>query len=343
MYYLVTGTNGAGKTLNALKWARELQLKDNRAVYYVGFDIVDKYKEEFGWQEFDPTKWMDLPDGAICIMDECQKYFPNRPVGSKVPDYVMALTEHRKRGFDFFMITQHPGNIDSFIRKLIGSPSWHRHLKRIAGQNLVNCIEWNYCHSSPEKPAAASDGNKKLIPYPKEVQNWYKSAEIHTVKKTIPKKVILFALCVIAVPLLFWYGFGKVSNLTMSPEEQTAKEAQSEQTYTRQYEPADINRPMTVQEYIESHKPRIKGFPATAPRYDEITKPVAVPRPAACIHFIERDECKCYTQRSTEIVSMDKQTCINIAKNGYFEDYITDDGYFGNDVSQDKKRGGTGG
>ena len=320
MYYLITGTNGAGKTLNALKWAREMQLKDARPVYYVGFDIKPEIKEQFGWQEFDPAKWEELPDGSICIMDECQKYFPNRPTGGKVPGYVMALTEHRKRGFDFFMITQHPGNIDSFIRKLIGSPSWHRHLKRPFGQNLVSCIEWGYCNASPEKPDSGKDGQISMIPFPKEVYGWYNSAEIHTVKKKIPKKAIVVILAMVAVPLMFYFGFKAL------PANKDQAQAEPLQVVT-----ATENRPvrpqgtgvMSTAEYIESYKPRIQGMTYTAPRYDEITKPVTAPYPAACLYAPERDACKCYSQQGTAM-DVPRITCMSIVDRGYFLDWEPD-------------------
>lgn len=324
MYYLTTGTNGAGKTLNVLQWVRKLQIESNRPVYYFGFDILDQYKQEFGWQEFDPTKWMDLPDGSICIMDECQKYFPNRPSGSKVPDYIMALTEHRKRGFDFFMITQHPGNIDSFIRKLIGSPSWHRHLKRIAGQNIVNCVEWNYCHSSPEKPTASKEGTKTLIQYPKEAMNWYKSAEIHTVKKTIPKKVKMFGLCLLIILSLVSFAAYKIKNFNETKETETIQSSPKENESLKvigQSEPLKNSaQTLTKEQYLQTFVPRVEPFLHTAPRYDEITKPVTAPYPAACIQKIESDICKCYTQQGTPYQT-DKKTCMSIVKNGYFMDW----------------------
>ena len=41
MLYLISGANGAGKTLNTLKWVRERQLKENRPVCHNGrFDPV---------------------------------------------------------------------------------------------------------------------------------------------------------------------------------------------------------------------------------------------------------------------------------------------------------------
>ncbi len=108
MLYLTTGANGAGKTLNTLKWVRDRQLKENRAVYYNGrFDMV----AEFGWEKFDFKDWQKLPDGAIIMVDECHNDLPVRKASESVPEHVQMLAEHRRRGFDFYLITQHPQNM----------------------------------------------------------------------------------------------------------------------------------------------------------------------------------------------------------------------------------------
>lgn len=319
MYYLVTGTNGAGKTLNVLKWVRELQQKTQRPVYYVGFDIKPEIKEQFGWQEFDPKKWQDLPDGSICIMDECQKYFPNRPAGANVPEYVMALTEHRKRGFDFFMITQHPGNIDSFIRKLIGSPSWHRHLKRPFGRENVSCIEWGYCNPSPERPGSGKDGQVKSIPFPKDVYNWYNSAELHTAQKTIPKKLIVLIVCLVAIVVLIGVAYFAI------PRPKDPQEVKTEQAETLPARPQQTAETKAASDldYYKQYQPRIIGLPHTAPRYDEITKPVTAPYPAACLYAADRDVCKCYSQQGTAM-DVPRLTCMSIVDRGYFLDWQPD-------------------
>lgn len=166
MIYLITGANGAGKTLNTLDIVRKKQLEEGRTVYFHGFDIKPAVAEKFGWLPFDPLKWQDLPDGGILICDECQKEFPVRSAGSVVPGYVAALAEHRKRGFDFFMVTQHPQNIDSFVRRLIGSPGWHRHFKRVFGADMVSMLEWSAVNPNCEKSGAGSSAKVSMVPFP---------------------------------------------------------------------------------------------------------------------------------------------------------------------------------
>ncbi len=67
MIYLTTGANGAGKTLNTLKFVREKQVAEGRTVYYNGFDMLPEKAAEFGWLKFDPRLWQSLPDGIAPV------------------------------------------------------------------------------------------------------------------------------------------------------------------------------------------------------------------------------------------------------------------------------------
>lgn len=321
MYYLVTGTNGSGKTLNTLKWVREAQLRENRPVFYDGFDINPDTEKAFGWQHFDPRRWMDLPDGSICIMDECQRYFPLRGNGSAVPDYVMALTEHRKRGFDFWMITQHPGNIDNFVRKLIGSPSWHRHLKRTFGAQLVSCLQWGYCNTNCEKPNAGKDAEVRMIPFPKEVYTWYKSAELHTAKRHIPKQVWFIAGAALLVPVLFYSAYQFLPGVHQGNAQKGDQAVQNVQNLPVAQQKPQQRQALTPVEYVQSYRPRIEGLAYTAPAYDGITQPQQAPYPAACIWQRKPEKCSCYTQQAT-VMDMPKDLCHIIAERGYFVAWV---------------------
>lgn len=76
MLYLVTGANGAGKTLNTLKWVRERQIKEGRPVCHNGrFEPVEN-GELSTWKKIDIQKWQDEPDGTIFLVDECHNDFP---------------------------------------------------------------------------------------------------------------------------------------------------------------------------------------------------------------------------------------------------------------------------
>lgn len=323
MLYLITGGNGAGKTLNALKWAKELADKDARPVAYNGrFDLVEGGPLS-NWKKIDFKDWQAEPDGTIFFVDECHNDLPNRSTGSTVPEYVRMLAEHRKRGFDFFLITQHPQNIDVFVRRLIASPGYHRHLKRVFGADLVSVCEWAAVNPQCERPGSSDSGSVTTVAFPKDVYTWYRSAMLHTGKTRIPKAVWMLLACAVAVPLLAWLGLHSL----FKPKDATAKAAASTVTSgpaTGLERAPGRERAKTGVEYVADLAPRLDGLPYTAPHYDGVTQPKTAPYPAACIDGIrpatKQRECTCYTQQGTKLLTPEA-LCRQIAANGFFIDW----------------------
>lgn len=325
--YLTTGANGAGKTLNTLKVVRERQLKENREVYYNGrFDMT----ADFGWKLFDFKDWQTLPDGALILLDECQNDLPPRAGSGSPPEPVRMLAEHRKRGFDFYLITQHPLNIDSYVRRLIGSPGWHRHLKRPFGGQLVSQLEWAAVNTTCEKTNAGKDANVSMVPFPKEVFNWYTSASLHTAKTKIPKQVYILGVLALVIPALIYGAFvalkPKVPNV-VAVQAQKSLVVGSSAGAARPAQPAQSSekKPMTTAEYVASFVPRIAGFPQSASRYDEVQTVTQSPKPAACIDGIKpgatSKTCGCWSQQATPL-DVPRALCESIAKGGFFDDTV---------------------
>lgn len=324
MLYLVTGANGAGKTLNTLKWIRERSVKENRPVCHNGrFEPVEG-GELSSWQKIDAKDWQAQPDGTIFLIDECHNDFPLRPAGSTPPEYVRMLAEHRRRGFDFYLVTQHPQNIDVFVRRLIGSPGWHRHLKRTFGADLVSVLEWPAVNPQCEKDGSGSSGSVTMQAFPKEVYGWYRSASLHTGKKRIPKSVWILGACALLVPFLGYLAFTSVySNVTKHAKPADAVEAGPGTPAAPPVSPA--GRIMTAMEYIDQRKPRLPDFAHTAPAYDDVTKPTEAPYPAACVQMGKT--CKCYTQQAT-LLQVSGAVCLQIVAQGFFMDWKTAKGEF---------------
>lgn len=314
MIYLTTGGNGAGKTLFTLADVRAQQLAENRPVYYHGFEALQPIRD-FGWLPFDPTKWQDLPDGSICVFDECQNEFPAKITGT-LPDYINAVAQfRRKRGFDFWMITPHPSLIHVNIRRLIETPSWHRHMKRPAAGSMVSEIKWSTANMACEKPSSGASGQVKMRAYPKEVYDWYKSATLHTVKRQIPKQVYVLAVLAIVIPVLFFLGYQAVMAIGKRHTPQASPEAPAGPAVA----PGQTGAvPDPAPDYLASYVPRINGLPHTAPRFDEVTKPTQAPYPAACVSM--GSKCKCYTQQGT-VLPTTADICTQIVKNGFFMEW----------------------
>lgn len=317
MIYLTTGANGAGKTLLTLKTVYDKALKESRPVYHNGRFEVAPDGPLAAWNKFNFKDWQSVPDGAIFIIDECHNEMPVR-TGKDVPDEIKMLAEHRRRGFDFFLITQHPNNIDAFVRRLIGSPGWHCHLKRASGAPLVSRLEWPSVNSNCEKVGSGSSGQTAMVPFPREVYKWYVSTSLDTAKIKIPFQVKVLVVSALVFPALGWYAWN-----TFSQRQGVALKAleskQAVQPNMATQNPAiSVNSPMTPQQYLDSFKPAIEGFPHTAPRYAELIKPVTAPYPAACVHMGAR--CDCYTTQGTKLV-VPMATCQDIVKTGFFVDW----------------------
>ncbi|EJL70750.1 zonula occludens toxin [Variovorax sp. CF313] len=317
--YLTTGANGTGKTAFTLKAVREMQVKENRPVYWNGrFDLTEEKQKEFGWIKIEADKWQTVPDGAIFFFDECHNDFPDRSSGAKVPEHVRMLGEHRRRGFDFFLLTQHPGNIDPFIRKIIASPGWHRHLKRNFGSSLISHIDYLAVCDRPEKPGAGKAGTVSMKALPKDVFGWYKSAELHTAKIKIPRQVWIFLATLVVIPVCIYLTFQFLRKST-APKEAAAVAAPAQAGSGQQ---VASGRVRTASEYIADYRPRIPSLMHTAPAYDKLTEPRRVPVPAACIEIPktrlgEPFGCKCYTQDATPY-PVDLSMCRQLVAHGSF-------------------------
>lgn len=328
MLYLVTGGMGAGKTLFTLKWARELQLKTNRPVCYTTVLRLKGEALTWGWKQIEFADWQKEPDGTIFVIDECHEVLPVRGAGAKAPpDHIQALARHRHRGFDFFLITQHPKNMDSFVRRLIADPGWHRHLKRRSGSQLVAVLEWPNVYEKCESNTAGKSATVDNKAYPKEVFDWYESASLHTAKVRIPKQLWIILAAAIAVPLLIFFVIHALRGKADTAKPEAEKPGSGMLAGLLPGQPASAApaapAPMTAEQYAATFRPRIPDMPHTAPRYDELTKPKHVPYAAACVQM--GDRCQCYTQQATPLNIADA-LCKTIVKQGMFMDWLPPSG-----------------
>ena len=146
--YLITGTPGAGKTLNTVQAVHERAKKESRAVYFANIDgMRDVNGLTFAnWHkmanpndpgvdlatDITPHSWQNAPDGSILLIDECQDYYPTISANAQQPAYIMDFAKHRHRGFDVYLVTQGPNLLNPKLKSWV-SP--HIHYYRAFGGN----------------------------------------------------------------------------------------------------------------------------------------------------------------------------------------------------------------
>lgn len=311
MITLSTGLPGAGKTLYTLSFVKQIAERENRPVFYSGVKDL-----ALPWHEIEPEKWYECPDGAIVLIDECQRLFRPRGNGAQVPPWVSRLETHRHQGLDLFLVTQHPMLVDANVRRLTER---HFHIARRFGLQRATILEFQSCKDQPL--AKTADAQRQLWPYPKDAFTWYKSAEVHTVKRRLPVQVFVLVGTLLLASVAVWtfirshYQDGQV----ILPGQKAP--SKSEPTATGL--PAgsakpSVVRPLTTAEYVARYQPRVVGLAHTAPIYDDVAKPVRAPVPTHTVIF--GGKCQAYSQQVTRL-DMPDDMCRAIHDRGFFRSF----------------------
>lgn len=312
--HLTTGLPGSGKTLRSLVYIKELAEREGRTVYYHGINEL-----KLSWQPLEnPKEWNSLPEGSIIVIDECQDLYPVHETKLAAEPHVLMLAKHRHRGYDIFLISQHPMNIHAFVRRLIDK---HWHIIRAFGMKGSTVHEWNRVIDYPEK--TKKDSQTSIFNYPKDAFNYYKSAEVHTIQRKIPKKVYWLIVVLLLVPTFLFFAFTK-----LSPDANRKRIEALDSTIATA--PAGTSQNGLIERvkqkvdltYVEAHTAELLDFPHTAPAFKEITKPTQAPYPAACVAM--GNLCKCYTQQGTKLQTTDA-VCHQIVENGFFLEWKQED------------------
>lgn len=304
MIVVVTGTPGAGKTLFAIDEIRKISERENRPVFVDGVDGL-----KLPWVPMDARKWREMPPNAILLVDEAQRVFRPASSGAAIPDFIADLETHRHDGVDIWLTTQHPSFLHAHLRKLAGR---HYHLIRAYGAQKATLWRWEQIKDNCDKSRKDTVGVSWS--YPKDVYALYKSAEVHTIKRTVPRAAWYLGACVLAFAFLAWRVYDRrIAHTDAIPGESVAVGSASVPQADEHRRP---NGPLSAHEYVQTFQPRVQGLAYTAPAYDQVTKAVRAPYPAACLENATRG-CECYTQQGTRL-EVTEQLCRGIVKGGFF-------------------------
>lgn len=314
MLYLVTGLPGASKTLNTIKMVNEAEQFQNRPVYYANINDL-KIDDWIQLEGDDVLTWYDLPEHSVIIIDEAQYYFKLRTTGKELPKHVLELSTHRHRGYDIFLITQHPTLIDAGSRKFVNK---HYHYERSFNTPRPRRLEFEGVANDPKDYHARQNALTTVVKIDKDYFDLYKSTTNNTHKMKLPKfKLFLFA----ALILLFIFLSFKFYN-SISSRGSVDESLPSEASYTSAPSlalPSSSGKPvLTKDQYMALYEPRIPTLPHTAPVYDSLNEPTVRPIPL-CIYNNTKDTCVCYTKAQLTTMAVQFELCKQYAINGFFD------------------------
>jgi hypothetical protein len=304
---LITGVPGNGKTLRVVWYIRDA-LNAGEQVFVCNLNGLSSDGAWAGWVPFDdPTRWEDLPAGSILVVDEAQKFF--RAATGTVPGYIKAMETIRHLGIRLILITQHPALIHANIRALIGR---HEHLVRSNGKPSAKVYIRASVIDNVRSDAALAREDSTEWSYPTDCYGAYTSAEVHTVKRTVPhklKRALVFLGIAGSLAALAVYLVGKDLGQPddVAPVPATAGSSVFGSSSSRT--PDVVIR--TAGDYADYFRPLIPAMlwtmPATVSR-----EPVAQPE----VYCISSDvSCHCLTEQGTRYELSD-YTCRDIARYG---------------------------
>ena len=330
MIYLFTGNMGTGKTsrvvsmiLNNEDGLFKTKLEDgtevDRPLYFCHIDGLDKRKfnaHELTEEEIMSAPLRDIiPQGAVLIVDEAHYTYPVRAAGRPVPPYIQELTELRHYGHTVILMTQHPSQLDVFVRNLV---SKHTHLERKAVG--MKQYSWYKCVTNLDNPAGVSGVESASWKPPKDAFKYYKSSSQHQkFKKNIPLAV--WALIGIFA-FMAWKGYN-----VYQIYQQGTNQVEQAQPVGQQSEDAAVvpvnatasdvqlqtktGNNLTSADFV----PTLAEKPESKPIYDNVRQVKTFEYIAGCVEG-GNSGCTCYSAQGTPLKEVTKAMCKDYVKNG---------------------------
>lgn len=314
MIYLITGVPGSGKTLYAVSTlvqkllaqklrhrGKDLQRRlvvdgvpDLVLPHELMAPLVEDDKGVLTCEGQGLTNWYSwVKPGDVILVDEVQRYWRPRGLGTKPPDMIKHLETHRHLGVDFVVITQNPMLIDQNVRRLVGR---HQHVRRLFGLARAAIYDWDGCSVDVHRTKSAT---MSLWSYPKSAYSLYKSSELHTKQKQkIPPWLVVPVLALIGGLVVAPTAFGTLSGAMTGKGIPSSAPAYS------------ASAPVTPPAYSTA-----AVEPPSEPENGENTPPASSTDPAivlsGCVYRPDAG-CRCYTDKGKR-VDADEDLCADLS------------------------------
>lgn len=309
---LITAVPGSGKTLRAV-WYMQQAIEQGQTVFSCN---VNGLAVE-GVIDFpDPTKWEDLPPNSVLVVDECQKFFR---ADRALPAYISAMETIRHMGIRLILLTQHPALIHTNIRALVG---YHEHLVRENGKESATIYTRSRVIDNVRSDKALAVEDHHTWAYPKHCYALYKSAEVHTVKRTIPHKYKRAALLFLVAGALLGGVVWQIRKASGESEAPPPVAAGGVSAASNTDGKPSVAKPAitTAAEYAAQMQPMIADRPWTAAAF--VNRPMVSDPKIYCMSsgtmkgkIWHADDCACVTEQGTRY-ELEQSACVDISRYG---------------------------
>ena len=348
MIILLTGNMGTGKTSKVIQMIMDNEDKLAEMPVYDtdGKTILDWIKRPIYTSHIDGIDEVKLgvcavthehmrsdtlenlfPVGSLIIVDECHYVYPVRPSSRATPHYIAKLTELRHQGHTLIIMTQHPANIDIYVRNLVS-----RHIHFARKQATTRLYEWNECVTS-FSPMMLKEATSRLYTPPKKAFDYYKSSSVHVKhKRRISPMVYVLFVCIIMIVLAGWRMSNRVQETTSDKsisttpqteiDRQMASNAIGSNNATQSpvaTAPNGANNDTFGQSLTpDQFAPTISEMPESKPIYDSVRRVQSFEYPAALIE--SNGKCKAYSDQGT-LLDIPQNFCKKWLKEGKYNPY----------------------
>lgn len=241
----------------------------------------------------------NIVEGAKIYVDEAQKGF--EPSGTKIPEHISYLSEHRHHGLDFVFITQYPFLVHQTIRALV---TIHWHIRNTwKGRKIHEFPEWQ---EKPQSQQSLSLAISSKYDIDKTTFNEYESASIHTkVEHKKPFFLYLILISFIAVPLLAYFSVTRIYAKTQP--QSISQELKNDLKQNSLTSDNLLNTSSSIAPPLVHEKPRFIQMQVVSTSYDWSTI-------AACVSM--RNRCSCYGDAG-DLLAVPPEVCRSAVSSGW--------------------------
>lgn len=313
MIIMLTATPECGKTNHAVWNHIKPAVEAERIVYVCGIPDLKLMHIKLSitklntWAERTPIdpeepegkqKLNNILEGSLIVVDEAAYPWPAVDLKDP-PEYIKYLSQHRKHGLDFLVITQSPKFVHPFVLE-----NADRHIHLSQEWSGSKSYEWSEYCANPKLKTNRQNAVKKPYRIEKKAFDLYYSASLHVEKpkRAIPKMVYAALFLLFAVPAMAMFTYGRITERLETPIALNDTEAST----TTKQEPVEPLKVVNVSQPVAA--------PETKSSLSMVSDQVDWSQVAACVE--NKTNCVCYGHKAQRL-SIVPETCSAAVRFGW--------------------------